>query len=80
MASMLAGAVMMKMKSTEMITHENVVIRRPVSPTVAVHAGSRSLARLTIRMMMKQSQNPRPREPPKDPMLRVATAMFALNL
>lgn len=29
---------------------------------------------------MKQSQKGRPREPPKEPMLRVATAMFALNL
>lgn len=34
----------------------------------------------TIRMTMKQSQKGRPREPPREPMLRVATAMFALNL
>lgn len=71
---------MMKLNRLATITHEKVVIRRPVSPTVAVHAGRRSLKRLTMRMMMKQSQNPRPREPPRDPMLRVATAMFALNL
>jgi hypothetical protein len=35
---------------------------------------------LTTRMMMKQSQNDKPMAPPIEPTLRVATAMFALNL
>lgn len=65
---------------SQICTYENVVIRRPVKPTVAVHAGRRSLVRLTTRMTMKQSQNPRPRDPPRDPMLRVAMAMLALSL
>lgn len=61
-------------------TYEKVVIRKPVSPNVAVQAGKRSLARLTIRMTIKQSQNPRPREPPREPTFKVATAILALNL
>jgi hypothetical protein len=64
----------------EVTTYEKVVIRNPVKPNVAVQAGKRSLARLTTRMTIKQSQNPRPRTPPSEPMFKVATAMFALNL
>jgi hypothetical protein len=64
----------------EIVTHENVVIRSPVNPNTDVQAGSKLLVMLTMRMTMKQSQKGRPREPPSEPMLRVATAMFALNL
>jgi len=62
------------------VTYENVVMRSPVSPKTAVHAERTLLVRLTINMMMKQSQNESPREPPREPMFRVATAMLALNL
>jgi hypothetical protein len=59
---------------------EKLVILSPVRPKVAVHAGKRQLARFTTTMIAKQSQNERPILPPIVPTLRVATAMFALNL
>jgi hypothetical protein len=65
---------------SEAITHEKVVMRKPVNPNTAVHAGSRSLVMFITRMTMKQSQKERPSEPPREPMLRVATAILALNL
>lgn len=61
-------------------TYENVVIRSPVRPKDAVHAGNRQLARFTTRMMAKQSQKASPMLPPTIPVLSVATAIFALNL
>lgn len=60
--------------------YEKVVMRSPVSPKAAVHAGRRSLTKLTTRMTMKLSQNLRPIAPPRAPVVSVATAMFALNL
>ncbi|KAF7595696.1 hypothetical protein BBP40_005140 [Aspergillus hancockii] len=38
-------------------TYEKVVMRNPVKPKAAVHAGSRSLMRLTTKITMKLSQN-----------------------
>lgn len=80
--SMLASRQGVKDKKHRVIgtAYEKVVILRPVNPAVAVHAGSRSLVTFTTKMTMKHSQNPSPREPPRDPMFRVATAILALNL
>lgn len=61
-------------------TYEKVVIRSPVSPNEEVHAGNRQLTTFTTTMMAKQSQKERPKAPPIIPVLRVATAILALNL
>ena len=61
-------------------TYENVVIRNPVSPKVAVNAGTRQLRRLIMMMIAKLSQKARPMLGPTMPVLSVATAILALNL
>lgn len=61
-------------------SHEKVVIRKPVSPNDAVHAGKRHEAMFTTRIMAKQSQKDRPIDPPTIPVDNVATAILALNL
>lgn len=59
---------------------ENVVIRRPVKPNVAVHAGSMQEKTLTRTMMAKLSQKLRPIDGPTIPEDSVATAMLADSL
>ncbi|KAF7185522.1 hypothetical protein HII31_13146 [Pseudocercospora fuligena] len=58
----------------------NVVIRSPVRPNVAVHAGNMHASRLTTIIIAKLSQKLRPILGPTIPVDRVATAKFALNL
>lgn len=58
---------------------ENVVIRSPVNPNVAVQAGSKQEKTLMIRMMAKLLQKSKPIEGPTIPVLSVATAKLALN-
>jgi hypothetical protein len=61
-------------------TYENVVMRKPVNPNDAVHAGNKQLRRFTTTMIAKESQNARPKVPPTMPVDKVATAILALNL
>jgi hypothetical protein len=55
-------------------------MRSPVSPKVAVQAGSKHAMTFTTIMMAKQSQKARPISPPTMPVFKVATAILALIL
>jgi hypothetical protein len=61
-------------------TYEKVVIRSPVRPKVAVHAGIAQVNMFIAIIIAKLSQKFRPIIGPTMPVLRVATAILALNL
>lgn len=60
--------------------YENVVIRKPVNPNVAVHAGSRHVKTLIMTMIAAELRKSSPMLGPTMPVLTVATAMLALSL
>lgn len=57
-----------------------MVMRRPVKPKDAVHAGNMQVMRFMTTIIAKLSQKDRPIDPPTMPVDRVATAMLALSL
>lgn len=62
------------------MSHEKLVIRRPVKPKDAVQAGIIHAKTLMTTMIAKLDQKSRPMLGPTIPVLTVATAMFALSL